>query len=148
MDWKSVFDIFWFFSSNSPFLFDCTCTSYKWQTSLKRKRRRCGGGVVIVIILLCCHLLHLWKKKTLSFHYKKGCRSAIDFVKKQGLINVPKTGIVLIPLDSLDNKEIKFYPAIPPAAKLLVTKVDHPLERMKLSWSAYPMKTFLWLQET
>lgn len=67
------------------------------------------------------------EEKTLLFHYKKGCRSAIDFVKKQGLINVPKTGIVLVPSDCLDNKEIKFYPEIPPPAKLLVTKVDHPL---------------------
>lgn len=67
------------------------------------------------------------EEKTLLFHYKKGCRSAIDFVKKQGLINVPKTGIVLVLSDCLDNKEIKFYPEIPPPAKLLVTKVDHPL---------------------
>lgn len=96
------------------------------------------GRAVIVIILLYCHLLHLWKKKTLLFHYKKGCRSAIDFVKKQGLINVPKTGIVLIPLDSLDNKEIKFYPAIPSPAKLLVTKVDHPLERLKTDLKCLP----------
>lgn len=100
------------------------------------------GRAVIVIILLCCHLLHLWKKKTLLFHYKKGCRSAIDFVKKQGLINVPKTGIVLIPLHSLDNKEIKFYPAIPPPAKLLVTKVDHPLERLQTDLKCLPNKDF------
>jgi len=34
-------------------------------------------------------------------------------------------------LDSLDNKEIKFNPAIPPPAKLFVTKGDHPLERLQ-----------------
>lgn len=54
------------------------------------------------------------EEKNLLFHYQKGCRSAIDFVKKQTLIIVPKAAIVLIPLDSLDNKDIKFNPAIPP----------------------------------
>lgn len=38
--------------------------------------------------------------------------------------------IVPIPLDSLDNKEIKFNPAIPPAAKLFVNE-DHPLDRLQ-----------------
>jgi len=70
-------------------------------------------------------------RRNLLFHYEKGCRSAIDFLKKKRLIIVLKTGIVLIPLDSLDNKEIKFNPAIPSLAKLLVTKGDHPLERFQ-----------------
>lgn len=82
------------------------------------------------------------EEKNLLFHYQKGCRSAIDFVKKQGLINVPKTGIVLIPLDSLDNKEKKFNPEIPPPAKLLVTKVDHPLERLQTELKCLPNEDF------
>lgn len=82
------------------------------------------------------------EEKKLSFHYQKGCRSAIDFVKKQRLIIVPKTGIVLIPLDSLDNKEIKFNPAIPSPAKLLVTKGDHPLERLQTELKSLPNEEF------
>lgn len=82
------------------------------------------------------------EEKKLSFHYQKGCRSAIDFVKKQRLIIVSKTGIVLIPLDSLGNKEIKFNPAIPPPAKLLVTKGDHPLERLQTELKSLPNEEF------
>lgn len=71
------------------------------------------------------------EEKNLLFHYEKGCRSAIDFVKKQRLIIFLKTGIVFIPLDSLHNKEIKINSAIPLPAKLLVTKGDHPLEKLQ-----------------
>lgn len=49
---------------------------------------------------------------------------------------------MLIPLDSLDNKEIKFNPAIPPPAKLLVTKGDHPLEKLQTELKSLSNKEF------